>query len=286
MPADRPPWTRPRQRTRGNGKIHESRHTTRAMALLAAAVLFLAAILIGLLSALLGIGGGSFMVPLLVLGGFVAETKLAVGTSIAAVAFTSLASSAGYLREGQVEIRLGLTLAPLTVVGGFLGAVASDVLPEAVLATAFGVFLVYPGARMVLDRELPERRVEDLDAHVLYPAVFLFGAVVGFASGLFGIGGGSLMVPALALGLGLSMTAAVATSLFAMFPSAVVASGQQWRQGNLLPEFAVPLILGITIGAAAGPRVAHRIDDDHLKRGFGLLLLALAARMVWRGLTV
>lgn len=256
------------------------------MALLAAAVLFVAAVVIGLLSALLGIGGGSFMVPLLVLGGFVGETKLAVGTSIAAVAFTSLASSAGYLRDGQVEVRLGLTLAPLTVVGGYLGAVASDVLPEAVLAGAFGVFLVYPGVKMTLGRDLPERRVEDVDDRVLYPLVFLFGAVVGFASGLFGIGGGSLMVPALTLGLGLPMTRAVATSLFAMFPSAVVASGQQFRQGNLLPELAVPLILGITIGAAAGPSVAPKIDDDHVRRGFGVLLLALAARMAYRGLTV
>ncbi|MDY6780711.1 MAG: sulfite exporter TauE/SafE family protein [Halobacteria archaeon] len=246
-------------------------------------VLFVAAVLVGLLSSLLGIGGGSFMVPLLLLGGFVTKTKYAVGTSIAAVAFTSLSSSVGYVRDGKTDLRLALLLAPMTVVGGYYGAVASDVLPERVLTAAFGVFLVYPGVKMALDTGFGGGNpVDDLPDPVVYTGVFAFGGVVGFASGLFGIGGGSLMVPALALVLGLSITEAVATSLLAMFPSAVVASYKQFVQGNLFPELALPLVLGITVGAGVGPYVSRGIPERTVRRAFGVLLLVVSLRMVAR----
>ncbi|MDY6774476.1 MAG: sulfite exporter TauE/SafE family protein [Halobacteria archaeon] len=245
--------------------------------------LFVAAFFIGVFSSLLGIGGGGLMVPLLVLGGFVSETKFAVGTSISAVAFTSLSSSVGYLRNGAVDLRLGLLIAPMTVVGGYAGAVASDVLPESVLATSFGVFMFYPGIKMALDSDVSA--TVDVEGRYGSILVFVFGGVVGFSSGLFGIGGGSLMVPVLTMLLGLTITRAVATSLFAMFPSAVVASYKQYGQGNLIPELALPLIAGITVGAGVGPHVSAYVPDESLKRGFGVLLLFIGVRMVTRGLS-
>lgn len=247
--------------------------------------LFVAAVAIGVVSALLGVGGGGFVVPLLVLGGFVGEMRLAVGTSIAAVAFTSLAGSAGYLRDGHVDLRVGATLMPMTVVGAYLGAVASDALPDEVLSIAFGVFLVYPGYKMAVDRE--SRGVDavvEMDTRLRQVSTFLFGGVVGFSSGLFGIGGGSIMVPALALVLGMTITRAVATSLFAMFPGAVAASVEQWRQGNLVPEYALPLMAGIAAGAYLGPKAAERVPKSSVRRAFGALLLVLAVRMMARGL--
>ncbi len=249
------------------------------------AALFAAAVAIGVVSALLGVGGGGFIVPLLVFGGYVCEMRLAVGTSIAAVAFTSLVAGAGYLRDGQVDLRLGFTLMPMTVVGAYLGAVASDVLPDETLSILFGVFLLYPGYRMAVDRgtggfdsflDLPPRLQQTL--------VFAFGGVVGFSSGLFGIGGGSLMVPALTLVLGLTITRAVATSLFAMFPGAVSASLKQWQQANLVPEYAAPLIVGVAVGAYAGPTLARYVPKEAVRRVFGVLLLLVALRMMARGL--
>lgn len=249
------------------------------------ALLFAAAVAIGVVSALLGVGGGGFVVPLLVLGGFVDEMRLAVGTSIAAVAFTSLAASAGYLRDGQVDLRVGVTLMPMTVVGAYLGAAASDVLPDETLSLLFGVFLVYPGYKMVVDREAGGvDAVLEMEARLRLAAVFLFGGVVGFSSGLFGIGGGSIMVPALTLVLGMTITRAVATSLFAMFPGAVAASLKQWGQGNLVPEYALPLMAGIALGAYAGPTAARRLPQTAVRRTFGGLLLLLALRMMARGL--
>lgn len=249
------------------------------------ALLFAAAVAIGVVSALLGVGGGGFMVPLLVLGGFVAETRVAVGTSIAAVAFTSLAASAGYLRDGEVDVRVGVTLMPMTVVGAYYGAVASDVLPDAVLSILFGVFLVYPGYKMMRGRETGGvDSVNDVNPRLRQTAVFLFGGVVGFSSGLFGIGGGSIMVPALTLVLGMTITRAVATSLFAMFPGAVAAALKQSSQGNLVPEYALPLMAGVALGAYLGPAAARRVPKAAVRKAFGVLLLLLAVRMMARGL--
>lgn len=270
--------------SRWKEKLDLFRDAFAVMEPLSFAVLFIAAVGIGVVASLLGIGGGAFMVPLLVLGGFVAQTKYAVGTSIAAVAFTSLASSTGYIRRGHVDLRIGLLLAPMTVVGGYYGAVASDRLPEEVLAAAFGVFLIYPGLKMLLDRGVDTGHLEGVDSWVVYVFIFLFGGLVGFSSGVFGIGGGSLMVPALTLGLGFGITRAVATSLFAMFPSAVAASLKQYLQGNLFPELALPLVLGITVGAGLGPYLAGRVPKQVLRRGFGLLLLVVAGRMMLRGI--
>ncbi|MFW5929108.1 MAG: sulfite exporter TauE/SafE family protein [Halobacteriota archaeon] len=248
------------------------------------AALAFAGVAIGLVSALLGVGGGGFIVPLLVLGGYVGETKVAVGTSIAAVAFTSLSSSAGYLRDGAVDVRLGLLLMPSTVAGAYVGATASDVLPDDVLSVLFGIFLIYPGFKMAVDRETASRMEFDGLARGAQVALASgFGVVVGFSSGLFGIGGGSLMVPVLVLVLGLTMTRAVATSLFAMFPGAVVASARQWQQGNLVPDLALPLIAGVTVGAYLGPSTARHVPEATVRRAFGVLLVLLAARMVARG---
>ncbi len=248
-------------------------------------ILFIAAVFIGVASSLLGIGGGSFMVPLLLLGGFVMYTRQAVGTSIAAVAFTSLVASYGYLRAGKVDLKIGLLIAPMTVIGGYFGAVASDVLPDDVLSLAFGLFVIYPGIKMLLDKDVSRDRIGiDEGSKSLLIAVFLFGGFVGFVSGLFGIGGGSVMVPVLTMILGFGITQAVATSLFAMFPSAVVASAKQWQQGNLIPEYAVPLILGISIGAYIGPKLSESVPKQAVRRGFGVLLLLLAARMITRGI--
>ncbi len=249
------------------------------------AALFAVAVAIGVVSALLGVGGGGFIVPLLVLGGFVDEMRVAVGTSIAAVAFTSLSASKGYLRDGHVDLPVAFTLMPSIVAGAYMGAIASDVLPDETLSILFGVFLLYPGYRMTFDRGTGGfDGFAELSPRIQQLLVFLFGGIVGFSSGLFGIGGGSLMVPALTLVMGLTITRAVATSLFAMFPGAVAASLQQWRQANLVPEYALPLMAGVAVGAYLGPTLAKHVPKKAVRQAFGVLLFLVALRMMARGL--
>jgi hypothetical protein len=242
---------------------------------------------IGVLASLLGVGGGIFMVPLLSLAGFVATTQEAVGTSIAGVVFTSLSSSLVYGRRRLIDFRLGLLLMPTTILGAFCGARLTERIEPRWLSVAFGLFLLYPIATMLRGKSEKEIRFSlrgKARGARLYALTTLAGLLAGTASGLFGIGGGTVLVPALAVFLGIDIVTAVATSLFVMAPSAAMAAYQHWRLGNLHPELALPLIIGLVIGAQIGPRLSGRIPKNRLRQLFGLALLYAAVNMTLKGL--
>jgi len=247
-----------------------------------------AALFIGLIASMIGVGGGIFMVPLLSLLGFVATTQEAVGTSLAAVVFTSLSSTLAYRAKRVIDFKLGLWLMPVTILGAWTGAYLTRFISSGGLSMAFGVLLLYPAAMMLRGR--PPREIARLfrksPAGSGYNSieVFLLGLGAGLASGFFGIGGGIVMVPAMAIFLQLGIVEAVATSLFVMGPSALIGATQHFFQGNLHPELALPLILGIIIGAQLGPRLSTRMPRSRLRQLFGLALLYSAVNMILSGI--
>jgi uncharacterized protein len=111
----------------------------------------------------------------------------------------------------------------------------------------------------------------------------LIGALAGVASGLLGIGGGILFVPALTLLLGLDQVRAEATSLLAIVPVALVGSWRQRRYGNLRVGDAGVIGLLSIAGVLAGVALANALPDRVLRIGFALLLLNLARQLVQRG---
>ena len=244
--------------------------------------LFFAALGIGIVSSILGVGGGIFMVPLLTLAGFVPSIREAAGTSIAGVVFTSLSSSIVYWSRGQINVRIGLLLMPTTILGAWYGARLTEIINPHWLAAGFGVLLLYPVSMMIQGKEPKNIRFSlhgEPTGKRLYTTAVVLGLIAGTASGMFGIGGGTVMVPALAVFLGLDIVTAAATSLFVMVPSAIVGTVQHWLEGNLYVALAIPLILGITIGAQIGPRIGTRIPKRRLRQGFGVILLYAAANM-------
>ncbi len=244
--------------------------------------LFFAALGIGIVSSILGVGGGIFMVPLLTLAGFVPSIREAAGTSIAGVVFTSLSSSIVYWSQGKINFRIGLLLMPTTILGAWWGAQLTEVIDPHWLAAGFGALLLYPISMMIQGKEPKNIRFSlhgELTGARLYPTAVILGLIAGTASGLFGIGGGTVMVPALAVFLGLDIITAAATSLFVMVPGAVMGAVQHWLEGNLRIALAIPLILGITIGAQIGPRIGTHIPKRRLRQGFGVILLYAAANM-------
>ena len=100
---------------------------------------------------------------------------------------------------------------------------------------------------------------------------------------MFGIGGGTVFVPSLAVFLGLDIVTAVATSLFVMIPTTIIGAAKHWMQGNLHVELALPLILGIIIGTQIGPRIGSKIPKKRLRQLFGIVLLYAAVNMIVRG---
>jgi uncharacterized membrane protein YfcA len=110
------------------------------------------------------------------------------------------------------------------------------------------------------------------------------GAAAGLLAGFFGVGGGILFVPTLALVLGLSQLEAEATSLAAILPPVVAGAWQQRRYGNV--RWGAAAIVGVAsiAGVEAGVRLAEALDEDVLRRLFALLVLAVAAQLAIRTL--
>ena len=108
------------------------------------------------------------------------------------------------------------------------------------------------------------------------------GLAGGVLAGLFGVGGGVVFVPTLALGLGLSQLHAEASSLLAILPTVAAGSWRQQRYGNI--EWRAVAVLGVTAvaGGEVGVRIAEALPEDVLRRLFGGLLLVVAAQLAWR----
>jgi uncharacterized membrane protein YfcA len=155
------------------------------------------------------------------------------------------------------------------------------------LSIGFGLLLLYPVAMMIQGKQPKEIGLSlhgEMRGMKLYIVGAAIGLVAGTASGMFGIGGGTVMVPALAVFIGLDIVNAAATSLFVMVPSAMMGTYQHWVQGNLHPELALPLILGLIIGAQIGPRIGPRIPKRRLRQLFSIVLLYASINMIVKGL--
>jgi hypothetical protein len=249
--------------------------------------LLFAAVAIGAAASLLGLGGGVFMTPLLLLGGFVATHQDAAGTGIAAVLFTGISASIAYYRRRAIDVRTALMFMPSALAGVFLGGYIADTVRSAWLMVAFGVFLLYPMGMMLFGRTTKEFRPLQWEGGTgirRYLLIVLLGAVAGTVTKLFGIGGGTVFVPSLVVFLGLDIVTAVATSLFVMIPTALVSSITSWFAGTLHLELAIPLILGVAVGAQIGPRIGTRVPKKRLRQIFALVLLYAAISMIRRGL--
>lgn len=241
--------------------------------------LFLGGATAGLVGALLGVGGGVLVVPLLHLG-FDLPLPVAVGTSLVTITGTSLAGSAGYLKRDLVRLDLAIGLG----LGSLAGAVAASLLavfvPEDVLAPLFAAVMVYAAVHLFWkshragDEEPPEPTPGRTRA------AYLLSPGAGLASGLLGIGGGIVQVPILRLLVGLDIRRAVATStLMVGFNTSIASIAYLSRDDVALS--AVPLLLaGILTGATVAPRLGERIPRRALEAAFSLLLLYAAVRMV------
>ena len=112
--------------------------------------------------------------------------------------------------------------------------------------------------------------------------VALVGLAAGVLAGLFGVGGGILFVPTLALGLGLTQLHAEASSLLAILPTALVGTLRQQRYGNLDLRAAAVVGIASILGVEGGVVVAEALPESVLQRLFGVLLIATAGHIVWR----
>lgn len=241
----------------------------------------------GVMAGLFGVGGGLIIVPVLVASfaahGFAPEvlTHLAVGTSLATIIFTSINSVLEHHRKGAVRWPLFVWMALGILLGAALGAATASMIQGPMLQKIIGVFALVVALQMTLS--LKPKASRGVPGK---PVLTIAGVVIGWASAIFGIGGGSLSVPFLTW-RSVPMQQAVATSSACGMPIALAgAVSFMWLGWNnpQLPQWSagfvyLPALVGIAISsmffARFGARLAHRLSPLLLKRLFALLLFCV-----------
>lgn len=245
----------------------------------------------GVLSGMFGIGGGVVIVPVLVtLFGF--GLQEAVGTSLAALLMpVGIFAAIAYYRAGKLKIGIALWVAFGLAAGAILGAQIALGLNTDILQKSYALFLVFAGWRFAEPRkwwaewraETPPPPVPDREPRTTAWYVLLalgFGA--GILSGMFGVGGGIVIVPALVGLLWFDQKLASGTSLGALLLPVGLGAAVSYYQADLLDIPAAALVaIGLTIGALGGARIALGLPSKTVKRMYGVFLLAVAIRFLF-----
>lgn len=231
----------------------------------------------GLLSGLMGVGGGVIMVPLMVtLLPFTQHQ--AHGTSLSVVMFTSVVSALAYSWQGSIDLLLALELAVGGVIGARVGALWTKRIPGPQLRRIFGGFLTLAGLRMVLPSPPAADWLANLGPGTVAVDVGL-GLIVGILSGMLGVGGGIVMVPLLVLLLGIEQHLAQGVSLAYIIPTASMGAYTHYRQGNVV-RVAVPwMAMASLLMAVLGSALAHSIGSIALRQVFGIFLSLIGLQM-------
>jgi uncharacterized membrane protein YfcA len=239
----------------------------------------------GAVAGVLGIGGGLLIVPVLTIAGL--SLVQATATSLVGVFLSAVSGSVQNWRAGRLNLTYALGLAIFGIPTAQLGAWLADRLPEAWLAFGFAGLMLVTMYFMHLKQQLKQATAANNEKAAqprrLLPVIGI-GLLAGLLSGLFGIGGGAVMVPLQMLLLGESIKAAVRTSLGAIVLISVSGLAQHTWNGNVLWIPGLCLGLGGMFGAQFGTRLLPRLPDKTVNLLFRLLLIGLAIYMVWKGL--
>lgn len=245
--------------------------------------------LIGLSLGAVGGGGSILAVPVLV---YVAgeHPRAATTTSLVVVGAASLVGLTGHWRAGRVRVGVGVAFGLAGIGGSILGAAVNRRLDPDVLLLAFAALTVFAAHRMLTAcptcTSVGEQRVLDgpvatttsvrPDTAVAVKVVAA-GTVVGFFTGLFGVGGGFIIIPALTLLLGFAMPEAIGTSLLIIAVNCAVALAARVGSSGIDWAVTVPFAVAAVAGVLAGGSFAGRVRPATLLRWFAALLVVVAA---------
>jgi uncharacterized membrane protein YfcA len=197
-----------------------------------------------------------------------------------ALVFTGLSGAITYYLNGSLDILAGGLLAASAIFTARFGALYANALPEWRLKRAFGYFLIFISLLLLSKSFLVHPSILSHPASGWGKVAVLLasGAAAGFLSGMMGVGGGAIMVPALVLLVGHNQYTAQGTSLLAMAPAGSVGAYTHWRLGNVVIRILPGLIPGIIIGTYLGGSLAHLLTEAHLRLLFGAVLIWLGIR--------
>jgi uncharacterized membrane protein YfcA len=273
-------------------------------------LLAVAAFLAGLAGSYLGIGGGVFLIPFMTLALGI-PIKVAIAVSLIGVIATSSGAASVYVRDHLTNLRLAMFLEVGTTFGAIAGAVVGILVPNIYLFLTFGVVVLYAAASMVRVAETAKDRayrggdgerplVKRLNLSSVYfdqedQGVYRYrvdrpgaglgaSAAAGVFSGLLGVGGGFIKVPAMNVLMHVPMKAAVATSNFMIGVTAAASAFIYYSQGLVDPSLAAMVIIGVFTGTNLGTRLLVRSKAADVRFLFSIFLAGLGIAMAARAL--
>jgi len=262
--------------------------------------------LVGFMSGLLGVGGGFLLTPILIMLGIAPVVAAASGTN--AIVGASASGTMAHLKARSVDVKMGSFMLAGGMLGGGVGTFLVKVLrsggnADVVIVLGYVILLAVMGVVLFVEglanqvkgeedirSESPGYRLlQRLPLSTEFPASgvrtsaiapVILGFLVGVLAAFLGVGGGFFLIPAMSYFLAMPMRVVIGTSLFQMlFTSASVTVMQASINHSVDAFLAVGLLLGATVGAQAGARVARVLKGNQLKVVLALLLLALSVKM-------
>jgi uncharacterized protein len=272
------------------------------MSFLAFAVLLLLGAVSATFGSIVGLGGGIIIVPVLIYIGPLLlnqeiSTTLAVGTSLTVLIFTAASSTLTYMKDKKVDFKSAWLYFITSGPAAMLGALLTGKFEPKMFQLVFGLFMLFISALLIFKNRIKpinvqwpiQRKFTDaqgVTAEYGYniPAALAVGFGVGLISGLFGIGGGSLFVPAMVLLFRYPAHVATATSMFVIFLSAILGSITHLYNGDVGGWLVLALAPGAWLGGWLGARIVRRISSNGLMWLLRVTLIVLAMKLIWSGL--
>ncbi|HWJ79515.1 MAG TPA: sulfite exporter TauE/SafE family protein [Niallia sp.] len=264
-------------------------------------LLLFGGLLAGTVGSLVGLGGGIIIVPLLLGLGTLSSfpnisPQVAVGTSMISVVFTGLSSVLFYFKNKQVDVKSGMIFYLTSGPGAIFGAWINKFIYTNQFSLYFGVFMILVSVLLMIKKKiipLKHSKQSTIIRTVTAPngETFSYGInliwalsisfVVGVISGLFGIGGGSLLVPSMILLFSFPPQIAVATSMLVVFLSAILSSVTHITLGNVNWVYVLMLIPGALVGGKLGAIINNKLNDKVIISILRVILIIVGLRMIF-----
>ncbi|HUF30504.1 MAG TPA: sulfite exporter TauE/SafE family protein [Gemmatimonadaceae bacterium] len=238
------------------------------------------AVVIGMSLGLLGAGGSILTVPVFVyVLGY--DPKQAIAMSLLVVGATSLLGAVSHWRAGHVQLRVAVTFGVVAMSGSYLGARLSALVSGTTQLMVFGVVMLLAAGFMLRPEEALVKGPKPGE-RVSAPLLAILAMGAGLLTGLVGVGGGFLIVPALALGAGLPMKHAVGTSLLVIAMNAF--TGFAGYLGRVEVAWSVVSVFTMVAmgGVLAGAALSRFVTGSVLRRGFALFLVAMGLFILYQ----
>ena len=242
-------------------------------------------VLVGLLGALLGIGGGMVIVPLLVFA-WDYEPQLAIGTSVLVVMMNAVSGTWGYIRQKKVCVDAALKFAVATVPGAFLGSYAAEYLQGRLFYLVFGAFFVLAAINMYrkANKEAAGKTAGEVPEVYNWKLGVLCSVGVGFLASILGIGGGIVHVPFMVYVLNFPVHVAIATSTCILAVSSLAGLVSHAMLGHIVWTSGLAIGAGAFVGALGGVALAQRLQSGILMKLASVLVLITGVKFLLNAL--